>query len=956
MPSQLENLSFRDPARARDENLSLAGVSEPLLNRLAALIQSSPDSGRATHFLHRLHAEKPDDFEVICTAPNAVRLAVTVFGQSTFLSEAILRDPNLILNPSLGSDFHRVLRADEYEKRLANHLGLSNTGIPPAERLASFRRQEILRILLRDVLGAGSLSDITEEISNLADAVLNVSLRAIRRDLQTHYPETGSAFSVIALGKLGGQELNYSSDIDLMFVYSGDAQKDLFHKISKQLTELLSTYTSDGLCYRIDLRLRPDGRYGEICRSLESAREYYASRARDWELQMLIKARVAAGDPGPGRELLAFVEPLIYSTTLDFEAVEAVSEARQRIHEKLKRSRHAGLNVKLASGGIRDIEFLVQCLQRLHGGREPWVRHGGTLLALFRLRDKSFLSDREYSRLVTAYQFLRHLEHRLQFLDDRQTHTLPVVAEELAALARRMPSSSFRLPTAPSPALSPAEALDRELNEQLNAVRELYDRVIHSQRLGPVSSTRSAEAPPPAPPPCTVRPEFPSTNLARFLESRTPRFMLRLREAPMIRGKERFEHFLEKLTGEPGRLEMLEIDPELTAATLQFFEYSPYFSDQLLRHPALLLEIAEACGERQGRTGFQPPDNLNDLRRYYREQMVRIQSDSIYRAVDVFKTLRRTSDLAEAVIAASYRIALAEAWDQTPPSTSAYTPTNQLMVIALGRLGMREFDVASDADLVFVIPDDHAPHTAFWTSVAERLIHVVSAYTGHGALFTVDTRLRPHGREGDLVQTESVYKTYFASQADAWEGIAYMKARAVAGDTVRGTQFLNELQEIDWRLYGQNGRSRLQLSEMRARLEREQGLRNPLKAGPGGYYDIDFILLYLRLKGAGIFFKSLNTPERIAILEKMGHLDREDAAVLLDTATLYRAIDHGMRVSTGHPDGSLPTSPSSRALLGELAGRWIPETLRQQSPDILFQATLAEVRQRSRALFDRIFG
>ena len=200
-----------------------------------------------------------------------------------------------------------------------------------------------------------------------------------------------------------------------------------------------------------------------------------------------------------------------------------------------------------------------------------------------------------------------------------------------------------------------------------------------------------------------------------------------------------------------------------------------------------------------------------------------------------------------------------------------------MMVIALGRLGMLEFDLASDADLVFVIPDNDAHEMLFWTSVAERMISVISAYTGDGVVFTIDTRLRPNGREGALVQTESAYKDYFAHHAEAWEGISYMKARAVAGNIERATAFLGELQEIDWRRYGQSGRSRNELAHMRARLEREQGARNPLKAAPGGYYDIDFALMYLRLKSAGVFFKVLNTPERIDIVEKMGHLDRDDA-------------------------------------------------------------------------------
>jgi [glutamine synthetase] adenylyltransferase / [glutamine synthetase]-adenylyl-L-tyrosine phosphorylase len=275
-----------------------------------------------------------------------------------------------------------------------------------------------------------------------------------------------------------------------------------------------------------------------------------------------------------------------------------------------------------------------------------------------------------------------------------------------------------------------------------------------------------------------------------------------------------------------------------------------------------------------------------------------------------------------------------------------------MMVIALGRLGMREFDLGSDADLLFVIPDADAAEHVFWTGVAERIVQTLSAYTGEGVMFTVDTRLRPNGREGDLVQSEGAYKTYFAAHAEAWEGIAYMKSRAVAGNIERATEFLHQLQDIDWRRYGQAMRSRKELAEMRARLEREQGPRNPLKAGVGGYYDIDFSLMYMRLKGAGIFYKVLNTPERIDVIEKMGHLDREDADFLREAATFYRAIDHGQRVSRGHAEGNLPTSQAQLEILTNLVERWTPDSLHGQRIEV----TLRDIRSRTRDFFNRFFG
>jgi [glutamine synthetase] adenylyltransferase / [glutamine synthetase]-adenylyl-L-tyrosine phosphorylase len=328
---------------------------------------------------------------------------------------------------------------------------------------------------------------------------------------------------------------------------------------------------------------------------------------------------------------------------------------------------------------------------------------------------------------------------------------------------------------------------------------------------------------------------------------------------------------------------------------------------------------------------------------------VRIQTASILESEPIFSTLRKTSLLADRVIGTAYRMALTAG---PGPANAAYLPADQMMVIALGRLGMSEFDLGSDADLVFVLPDADAGEHAYWTAVAERMIQTLSAYTGEGVMFTVDTRLRPNGREGDLVQSEGAYKIYFASHAEAWEGITYMKARSVAGSGERATQFLQELQDVDWRRYGQSMRSRKELAEMRARVEREQGPRNPLKAGMGGYYDIDFALMYLRLRGAGIFYKVLNTPERIDVIEKMGHLEREDADFLREAAAFYRAVDHGQRISTGHAEGTLPTAPSQFEMLTSLVKRWTPEHLHQQRIDV----TLQEIRNQTREFFNRLFG
>lgn len=962
MQPRLDEIGFRDPTRAA-AFLARLQTLVPLrhLARILVLLASSPDADRTLSGLVDLADRQPEAFGRLTQSGQGLQSLMAVFAYSRFLGAEILQHPEWIEELS-AEDAGRVVPVEDLVVRLEAFLG-AEPGPPSPLALALFRRRQLLRILLRDVQGPAELSEITEELSNLADAILHVTYRRLREDLVRRYGtprHTGAdgearpcGFSVLGLGKLGGRELNYSSDIDLMFVYSGAGETDggskisnkqFFQKVATQLTELLSIHTAEGMCYRVDLRLRPDGRLGEVSISLDGARTYYQSRGRDWELQMLIKARVAAGEAEPGRDLLAQVEPLIYSTTLDFGAVESVSATRERIHEKLAaRKSRAGLDVKLARGGIRDIEFLVQCLQRMHGGREPWVRHGGTMLALFRLRDKDFLSPTEYSRLASAYQFLRNLEHRLQFDEDQQTHALPTGRDELELLARRMPAA--QLGAAPS-----AESLLRELNTHLEEVQEIYERVIHAQRPVYYTNPASTAAPDSAP---AEETETAASNLVRFLDQKAPGLAGALARANLRRGARHFEHFLEHVVARPGQLERLDRDSVLAGYTLDLFEHSPYYAEQLIRTPELLEELVDMREHPEvephyGDLAFAEP---TELRRYFRRRMMRIQSESICLPVPIFLTLGRTSDLADAVCAACYQIAVSQVAAARPPSPD-YAPADQLMVIALGRLGMREFDLASDADLVFVLPDEDAEERLFWTRVAERMIDLVTAYTGHGVMFAVDTRLRPNGREGALVQTVGAYKDYFASHAEAWEGITYMKSRAVAGNLERATRFLDELQQIDWRRYGQSHRSKKALRQMRARLEKEQGPGDPLKAGFGGYYDIDFALMFLRLKAAGMFFKVLNTPERIDVIERMGHLERADAVFLNDAATFYRAIDHALRVSTGHAGGGLPSSPSQLALLTELVTRWMPEHLHDQPLDV----ELAQIQSHTRDYFERLFA
>jgi glutamate-ammonia-ligase adenylyltransferase len=942
---RLSNLPYRDPTRAVRELAALAPHLPPAVqNRFDLLLAGSPAPEQGLHYFMRLREQHPGAFDRLTRSAIGLRHLVAVFSYSQFLSEEILEHPGWaeqLLDPA---DLHRVITSEDLRARLEAALP---PGLPPPVELAKFRRRQILRIVIRDVLGLGTLPEITGELTAVADVLVEVAYERIYQDLVAqHGPprseDAGPAhFAVIALGKMGAQELNYSSDIDLMFLYSANGQtagatsisnKEFFKRASNQLTGLLSAYSAEGMCYRVDLRLRPDGSLGEVCLSVEGAQTYYEKRARDWELQMLIKARVAAGHRPTGRALLDFVEPRIYSTSLDFSAIEELSATRERINEKLaarqadRPAPPSGIDVKLERGGIRDIEFLVQCLQRLHGGADSWVRHGGTMLALARLQDKGFLTGAEYGRLAQAYQFLRHLEHRLQFDEDRQTHRLPADPAALELIARRMPGAVS--------SVCSAEGLLRELHTHFAAVREMYERVVRSRPSAGADITD----------PAAQAGGRHTAFVMQALEQRAPTLAGAIARADLHRGYVPFEHFLERLSHDPARLERLNADPELAATALDLFEHSPYFAEDLIRRPESVDELARVSIPLI--QNEPPPHDATELRRWFRRAILRIEAESICRSHPIFETLDRTSRLAEAAIARVYEIAITDVRSTNPPENPGYQPGNQMWVIALGRLGMREFDLGSDADLMFTLPDADASEMIFWTRVAERVVHLITAYTGEGVLFAVDTRLRPNGGAGPLVQTETAVTEYFAHAAEAWEGITYMKSLAVAGDPKRAELFLHELQQVDWRRYGQGGRSRADLREMRARLEREQGASRPLKAGRGGYYDIDFLLMYLRLKSAGVFFTVLNTPARIEVLENMGHLSRQDAQFLNDAATFYRALDHGLRVITGHAESRLPGSDAQLEPLNALLPRWTPIPL----------AELGRIRTETRAVFDRFFG
>ena len=955
-------VEFRLPQRARHGLSALAGLlDDATLEALGALLRQTSDPDTALERLQRFARSSPQAQAAIRDSRRRLQAALVIFSHSNFLSDALLRRPELLGWALEAERFYTAPTAQE----LRSELGVTRPGITDEEAAAMaarFRRTHILRIALRDLLGVASLAEVAVELSDLADALLEGAHDHVRADLGRRFGRplihAGDAqiegrFVAIALGKLGGRELNYSSDIDLMYLHTGQGETsgpirisnhDFYQQLATRVTGLLSKMTPEGFAYRVDLRLRPEGSSGELVAPLEGAVAYYNKRARDWELQMLIKARPAAGDHRLGEAFLRMVRPLIYRTTTDFSLIERVSESRDRIQQQRQRAGKVATDVKLQRGGIRDIEFLVQCLQRLHGGQDPFVRSGGTLFALHRLREKDYLTLPDYAALSSAYQYLRTVEHRLQLLDDRQVHELPRAEGARALLARKL-----------APGTTAAD-LQHYLEGHFRSVAAIYERTIHAQSTLSAAPSTFGDA---ADEPQTALPVEKSwLRQLRQIEMDSPALARRLDNFPIRRGGTLFAHFLDKVAASIDLARLLEATPGLVERAGDLIEHSPYLGERLVRYPLDIAELAGgAAGAGLGQSPelaalFDPEVAYNEksmlLRRSYRRRQLRIWADSVCGPQPIFDTLARMSDLAEEVIRAAYRIAYQTQFSYQPEAR----PRTPVYVIALGRLGIREFDHGSDADLIFVLPDEGASDAPFWRDFAARLIEVISNYTREGRIFAVDARLRPNGRDGAIVQTESTVKRYFAEHAEAWEALAYMKARTIAGDIEGGRRFLTELQQIGWQRFGRNSDLAKWLREMRARIEKERGPSEPFKAGPGGYFDIDFVLLYLRLKSAGLFFEFLSTPKRIEVVRGLGGLDGEQARLLHQAAIFFRALDHAVRVATGRSSGDIPAARGLQESVSELVRRW--STL--LPPGQPLPAVVEQVRRSTRAIYREVLA
>ncbi|HEV2304883.1 MAG TPA: hypothetical protein VGR93_05150, partial [Candidatus Acidoferrales bacterium] len=525
MDAAFAQIQFNEPGAA-EANLGILRARLPakLWERLPTLLAQLPGPDDALNFLERYLREAPAGVARHLEAhPASLHYLLSLFSYSRFLSESLVQQPELILWLDRRGPNEGLERMKSRDDVLEDCYRFSTMAyeLPPAVFLARFKRREYLRITLRDVLNLATLSDTCLELSNLADVLIERALRLCAQRLENLYgvPQWCDAsggsqgnlqparMTVLALGKLGGQELNYSSDIDLIFLYDHDGETaggeagtisnlEYFVRLAQAILKMLSEATPEGAVFRIDMRLRPEGAQGDLAIRLATALEYYRTRGREWEFQMLIKARVCAGETSTGEKFLREMHPLVYPIggpvdgplggpvdgrqTFPAGIVRAVVNAREEISRKLEeRAAHGNedaalWNVKLSPGGIRDIEFVAQCLQRIYGGRDSWISGRGagtTLVALQHLHDKGYLAQRDFYRLSSAYEFLRKVEHRLQLRDGLQMHELPRKAEARSRIARRSGIEG-------SGGKSAGEEMLARIRRHFDEVREIYQRVV----------------------------------------------------------------------------------------------------------------------------------------------------------------------------------------------------------------------------------------------------------------------------------------------------------------------------------------------------------------------------------------------------------------------------------------------------------------------------------------------
>jgi [glutamine synthetase] adenylyltransferase / [glutamine synthetase]-adenylyl-L-tyrosine phosphorylase len=953
MPIRHPSISYREPEKAQ-QNWTRIERTAPreILAPLSSLLKGSADPDAALNYFERFNSNAPERIVHYLTRnPAALNVLIPLFSQSHFLSETLLTHPEYVEWLCRDKRIEFVKSKEDLLEELSRfEATLGDMDL--AERLVRFKRREYLRIALRDVTKIATLAETTWELSALAEIVLEKALRWCDQTLRNRYgvPRyvdaagriAPSEFVVLALGKLGGNELNYSSDIDVMYLYSHDGETDgiegrsetqisnqeYFIKLSSAINEAVSRVTPAGWAFRVDLRLRPQGREGFLSRSVKSAIAYYDRHAQPWELQALLKARPVAGGLSVGKQFLHSLQSRIYPVEDQGRIVESLEQMRIKLDEKLQRNESSGFNVKLERGTIRDIEFFTQCLQRIYGSHDLWVRESNTVLALRRLHDNNHLGRPEFFTLASAYEFFRIIEHRLQLDRGQQTHTLSNLPSEQQVLALRMGFED-------SGETSAREALLHAIEYHRGNVLRISEQVLEQSRVktvAPSKEFRRGEEEEGAP---GVRGDNELSAALRQLDKLLPGLAAGLREMGFEKGAGVYFHlFLEALIAKGEALGDFKMDSNQSRRLEILFASGSTLCETMIRSPEWVLpclgkpEVRARSHAVEERRRIQPlarrdkkgsrskptrrdPSSgaagVNLVRQETRRRVFQILADDVLRQPPLAKSLQRLSEVAGRALLDSLALAGEQVRGRFTASLRKLmdSPKFHFGIFGLGRLAGNELDIGSDLDLVFVCDYSYFKSREAVREVAFRLaetvVSILTSYTREGPLYPVDLRLRPSGKEGELVQDATYLIEYFRGIAQSWEHAAFLKLRPLAGDIRWAKSVSKNLTNASFAAVEPHA-LREDLWDIRTRLEDaaafSKGSFN-LKKGRGGVYDIEFALAYSHLINARPYRPGSTLHEAVEFAHRIGILSGSAAAVFQEALPFYRSLDHCLRLMKG---------------------------------------------------------
>jgi len=998
---------------------ALAGLMPGLLGALS----SSADSDMALNNLERFAGAITDVPLLVSSCRSRsgfLTSLITIFGASNFLSSFLiaLADEALSLLSAPG-----YLASPMGQQRLAARL-VAMAGQTEGDKeyfriIRTFRKQELLRIGLRDLLGRAELPETVAELSDLAEVCLRHACGRVDSGLRKRYGRpvvidadgkiVPAGFCVIAMGKLGGGELNFSSDVDLMYVYSSDGETEglqtegvaanrisnhqYFIKLAEKLTAAIGENTEDGFVFRVDLRLRPEGLRGPLAQSLEGYELYYESWGQTWERAALLKARPVAGDDALGREFMARIAPFVHRKYLDFSAIVEVRDMKQKINKEVRQKGGTYRDVKLGYGGIREIEFLVQALQLIYSGRDRTLREKNTLKALHTLAQKGLLTYQETADLSKAYVFLRTVEHRLQILSDLQTQTLPAGERELRALARRAGYLGQGKET---------DMLLRDYAMHTRNVRGIYDNLLgqtqeeaglegelgeYAVLLDQETGEREAEM---------VLAQYgfqdpakANRNIRLLREGaafvhQTPRsrraffdiFPTLFHEIINSSDPDMALNHLESYFAAQGSWEAFQTlakqNLALVKALVTIFANSEYFSRMFVGRPGLLEslidtraqsgtgaaahlknDLAEALARADGIA-----DKLDELRRFKHREEIRIGLADLMLSVPTPSISRSLSRLAEACLGAAFELALSEIQKRR----GITEPSGGLAVIGVGKLGGRELTYGSDLDILFVFDEERAGPSPlgltvfeYFSNVAEKTISYLATITREGSAYSLDTRLRPTGSKGPLVQSLSAFRDYYAGKAETWERQALVNSRFITGDRNVGKELSTALQSL---IYRDKDPALLagDIRAMRMRMENElageDAAHYNIKQGIGGLVDIEFLAQFFQLAYARGHHR-LRVPgtyNALRALRCQEFIRPDDHRLLLRAYLFYRRLESRLRIVTNQSTNALNRDPAKLHALARRMGY-------QDDAVSAGQKLLAEyerMREEVREVFDRL--